>query len=81
MLAAIRSEERTIKNLDLDKLPIERAFGQQWHIDIDTFSVKTSLPSGPPGNDTRRGCLSILNSGYDWTSPAAREESYRGLGS
>ena len=65
VLAAIPAEERTIKNLDLDKLPIERALGQQWNIDTDTFSVKTSLPSGRPGNDTRRGCLSILSSIFD----------------
>ena len=65
VLAAIPAEERTIKNLDLDKLPIERALGQQWNIDTDTFSVKTSLPSGRPGNDTRRGCLSILSSIVD----------------
>ena len=65
VLAAIPAEERTIKNLDLDKLPIERALGQQWNIDTDTFSVKTSLPSGRAGNDTRRGCLSILSSIFD----------------
>ena len=45
VLAAIPAEERTIKNLDLDKLPIERALGQQWNIDTDTFGVKTSPPS------------------------------------
>ncbi|XP_067022151.1 uncharacterized protein [Acropora muricata] len=65
VLAAIPAEERTIKNLDLDKLPIERALGQQWNIDTDTFSVKTSLPSGRPGNDTRRRCLAILSSIFD----------------
>ena len=62
VLAAIPAEERTIKNLDLNKLPIERALGQQWNIDTDTFGVKTSPPSGRPGNDTRRGCLSTLSS-------------------
>ena len=29
VLAAIPAEERTIKNLDLDELPIERALGMQ----------------------------------------------------
>ena len=58
VLAAIPAEERTIKNLDLDKLRIERALGQQWNIDTDTFGAKTSPPSGRPGNDTREGvCL------------------------
>ena len=65
VLAAIPVKERTIKNLDLDKLPIERALGQQWNIDTDTFGVKTSPPSARPGNDTRRGCLSILSSVFD----------------
>ena len=65
VLAAIPAEERTIKNLDLDKLPIERALGQQWNIDTDTFVVKTSPPSGRPGNDTRRRCLSTLSSIFD----------------
>ena len=54
VLAAIPAEERTIKNLNLDKLPIERALGQQWNIDTDTFVVKTSPPSGRPGNDTAK---------------------------
>ena len=65
VLAAFPGEERTIKNFDLDKRPIERAFGQQWNIDTNTFGVKTSPPSGRPGNDTRRGCLSILSSIFD----------------
>ncbi|CAH3022080.1 unnamed protein product [Porites evermanni] len=47
------AEERTIKNLDLDKLPVERARGEQWNIDTYTFGVKTSPPSGRTGNDTR----------------------------
>ena len=65
LLAAIPAEERTIKNLDLDKLPIERALGQQWNIDTDTFGVKTSPPSARPGSDTRRGCFSTLSSIFD----------------
>ena len=65
VLAAIPAEERTIKNLDLDKLPIERALGQQRNIDTDTFVVKTSPPSARRGNDTRRRCLSTLSSIFD----------------
>ncbi|CAH3037174.1 unnamed protein product, partial [Porites lobata] len=45
----VKTEERTIKNLDPDRLPIERALEQQWNIDIDTFGVKTSPPSGRTG--------------------------------
>ena len=44
---------------------IERALGQQWNIDTDTFGVKTSPPSARPGNDKRRGCLSTLSSIFD----------------
>ena len=65
VLDAIPTGERTIKKLDLDKLPIERALGQQWNIDTDTFVVKTSPPSGRPGNDTRQRCLSTLSSIFD----------------
>ena len=48
VLAAISAEERTIKNLDLDKLSIERVLGLQWNIKTDTFGVKLLLlPKGP----------------------------------
>ena len=40
VLAAIPAGERTIKNLDLDKLPIERALGLQWDTETDTLAVK-----------------------------------------
>ena len=53
VLTAIPAKERTIKNLDLDRLPIERALGQQWNIDTDTFGVKTSPPTAGHGNDAR----------------------------
>ena len=65
VLAAIPAEERTIENLDPDKLPIERALGQQWNIDADTFGVKTSPPSARPGSDTRRRRLPTLSSIFD----------------
>ena len=58
VLAAIPAEERTIKNLDLDKLPIERALALQWDIETDTFGVKVSLQPKKFDDDTRRGCLS-----------------------
>ena len=44
---------------------IERALGQQWNIDTDTFGVKTSPPSARPRSDTRRRCLSTLSSIFD----------------
>ena len=43
VLAAIPTEERTIKNLDLDKLAIVRALGLQWDTETDTFRVKVLL--------------------------------------
>lgn len=52
VLSALPAQDRTIKNLDLDKLPIERALGQHWNIDTNTFSVKALPPSGRLGNDT-----------------------------
>ena len=65
VLTAIPAEERTIKDLDLEKLPVERALGVQWDIKTDTFGVKTSLEQGKLDDNTRRGCLSILSSTFD----------------
>ena len=65
VLAVIPAEERTIKNLDLDKLPIERALGLQWDIETDTFGVKVSLLPKPFDDDARRGCLSTLSYTFD----------------
>ena len=39
VLSAITAEERTVKSLDLDKLPIERALRLQWDTKTDTFGV------------------------------------------
>ena len=65
VLAAIPAEERTIKNLDLDKLPIERALGLQWDTETDTFGVKVSLSQKQLNDDTSRGCLSTISSTFD----------------
>ena len=65
VLAAIPAEERTVKNLDLDKLPIERALGLQWNTETDLFGVKVSLPQTHLNEDTRRGCLSTISSTFD----------------
>ena len=59
VLAAIPAEERTIKNLDLDELPIEGALGLQWDIEHDVFRLKVSSLPKQFDDDTRRGCLSI----------------------
>ena len=35
VLATIPAKEGTVKNLDLDKFPIERALGLQWNTETD----------------------------------------------
>ena len=65
VLSAIPAEERTVKSLDLDKLPIERPLGLQWDTETDTFGVKVALSSKQMNDDTRRGCLSTINSTFD----------------
>ena len=65
MSAAISAEERTVKNLDLDKLPIERALGLQWKAETDSFGVKVSLPQKQLNENTRRECLSTISSTFD----------------
>ena len=57
VLASIPAEERTVRNFDLDKLPVERALGLQWDIANDTFGTKVTLQKQADDN-TRRGCLS-----------------------
>lgn len=65
VLAAIPAEERMIKNLDLDKLPIERALGQQWDTETDSLGVKVLPLPKQVNDDTRRGCLSTMSSTFD----------------
>ena len=65
VLAAIPAAERTIKDLDLDKLPVERALGLQWDVANDTFGVKVSIPGKQLKENTRRGCLSTISSTFD----------------
>ena len=62
VLAAIPANERTIKNLDLDNFPIQRALGLQWDTETDTFGVNVSL--SPKNDGTRRG-LSTISSTFD----------------
>jgi len=49
-------------NLDLDKLPMERALGVQWCIQSATFQFRIALKDRPC---TRRGILSTVSSIYD----------------
>jgi len=57
-----RAEDLKNINLDLDKLPMERALGVQWCIQSDTFQFRITLKDRPC---TRRGILSTVSSIYD----------------
>lgn len=49
-------------NLDLDKLPVERALGVIWDAETDTFGFKV-IPTNKPS--TKRGILSVISSLFD----------------
>ena len=49
-------------NLDLEKLPIDRALGMQWDTKQDTFSFRTIRDVTA---NTRRSILSVMSSLYD----------------
>ena len=52
----------SVKELDLENWPVERALGIQWDVQSDTFHFKIVVKDRPP---TRRGILSIVSSIYD----------------
>ena len=61
------SEEHRAKDLkeldlDMDKLPVERALGLQWCAETDSFNFKMEIHQASP---TRRGMLSVSSSVYD----------------
>lgn len=64
VLAAIPTSERAdpLLNLDLDKLPVERALGIQWNVEEDAFEFKVIDLNKP---ETKRGILSTVASLYD----------------
>jgi len=64
VVESIPEKERatSVKNLDFEHLPIERALGIQWHVSSDTFGFKITIKDKPA---TRRGILSIISSVYD----------------
>ena len=66
IIEAIPVEDRAeeIKNVDLDleKLPMERALGVQWCIQSDSFRLQVVLQDKPC---TQRGILSTVSSIYD----------------
>ena len=60
VLETIPESERSdsVKSLDLERLPVERALG----VHFDTLSFEISIRERPP---TRRGILSVISSLYD----------------
>jgi hypothetical protein len=64
VLATLPASERanSSMNLDLDKLPTERALGIQWNVDDDVFQFKVTNVDKP---ETKRGMLSTVASLYD----------------
>ena len=50
---------RSVKELDLENLPVECALGIQWDEQSDTFHFKIVVKDRPP---TRRGILSVVSS-------------------
>ena len=57
-----RADDLKNINLDLDKLPMERALSVQWCIQSDTFQFRIALKDRPC---TRRGILSTVSSIFD----------------
>ena len=64
VLASIPHNERTksVIDLDLDELRVERTLGVQWNVETDEFGFKVVAKEKP---STRRGILSVASSVYD----------------
>ena len=64
VMESIPESERatSVKDLDFDHAPIERAPGVQWRVVSDTFGFKITIKDRPA---TRRGILSVVSSIYD----------------
>lgn len=64
VLKSVPESERagSVKVLDLDHLPIERALGVHWDVQSDTLGFKITVRDRPA---TRRGILSVVSSVYD----------------
>ena len=64
VLATIPRSDRakSVKDLDLEETPIERALWVRWNLESDTFCFKVTVKEKP---HTRRGMLSIVSSVFD----------------
>ena len=63
-MKSIPANERapSVKDLDLEDLPLDRALGTQWDLERDTLSFKVAKRLVP---DSRRGTLSLISGLYD----------------
>lgn len=52
----------SVKDIDLDKLPLESTLGVQWNVESDSFEFHIVLKQK---EETRRGILSMISSIYD----------------
>ena len=59
VLKTIPAEERTVKSLDLEELPLERTLGLHLDTETDTLAVKLSLSHGKANCHTRRDCCTF----------------------
>lgn len=66
VLASIPDEDKAKpmkeRDLDCDKLSVERALGIRWNLETDTFTCQINVKNQP---HTRRGLLSMVSSLYD----------------
>ena len=64
VLKSIPAHERapSIRDLDLEDLPLDRALGTHWDVERDTLSFKVAKRDVP---STRRGMLSLISGLYD----------------
>ena len=64
VIESVPASERagSVKELDLDHLPVERVLRMQWDVQSDLFGFKITVKDRPL---TRRGILSVVSSIYD----------------
>ena len=64
VIASIPEDKRagSMKDMDLDKLPLERTLGVHWNVESDAFEFHVTIREK---EETRRGILSMISSLYD----------------
>ena len=64
-MAATPAEERTIKNLCLDKFPLKERLGCSGTLNLIHLGVMVSLPQTLLNDDRSRRCLLTISSTFD----------------